>query len=715
MAGTEPGTKPDKIRSKRIFLNHLDSFVGTHTGKHLSSCVVGASLEEPKEDEELVEEEAETIKSFQIVKGTYQVVGTLSNPDARKPDFAFEIFSFNTREHLLEYLLDCDIIIYNITESTEQIDEAAWAVSALHSEMENFEGPKIFILLSTIMTWTLTKPADPEDPEAPLTEDDYRRRKAHPNFKDHLSLEKLVTKLGKTKKRKFATYVIASGLVYGMEESAFHYFFKEAWLGLKPAISCFGEGKNIVPTIHVQDLASVLQNVMERKPKSYYILALDDSKHQLKEILKAISKLGPGKIHHVPEGDALLNYDLTQSDLDHLMANLTMEAFYIKENFNIHWVAESGLVDNIQNLIKEYKQSRTLLPLKIVILGPPAVGKTSVAEKLAKHYKLHHIKIKDVIEEAIANLELKSMQPDTGELEETEEEGDEMAARNAQELLEQVKENMEQSGRLDDSFIIKFMKEKLLSMPCLNQGFILDGFPKNYLQAKELFSLEEDEEEESILKLPQYNKTITPEFIFSLDASDEFLKNRVLNLPESVVVGTHYTQDRFMRHLAFYREQNVEDETLLNYFDEIEIHPIHIDVSQDNDAENTPVIDDIIKTVGSAKNYGPTHEELKELQRREADERLTREAAELTERERREAEEAAEKIARWEEWNKRLEEVKRQEQEFLEAHSIPLRNYLMQNVMPTLTKGLIECCKLRPDDPVDFLAEYLFKNNPQIE
>ena len=50
--------------------------------------------------------------------------------------------------------------------------------------------------------------------------------------------------------------------------------------------------------------------------------------------------------------------------------------------------------------------------------------------------------------------------------------------------------------------------------------------------------------------------------------------------------------------------------------------------------------------------------------------------------------------------------------ELLEVRSIPLRNYLMQNVIPTLTEGLIEVCKLKPEDPVDYLAEYLFKNNP---
>ena len=73
-----------------------------------------------------------------------------------------------------------------------------------------------------------------------------------------------------------------------------------------------------------------------------------------------------------------------------------------------------------------------------------------------------------------------------------------------------------------------------------------------------------------------YDKLIIPEFVCSLDASDEFLKERVMNLPESVVTGTHYSQDRFLRALSNYRDINTEDETVLNYFDELEIHPIHI-------------------------------------------------------------------------------------------------------------------------------------------
>ena len=46
------------------------------------------------------------------------------------------------------------------------------------------------------------------------------------------------------------------------------------------------------------------------------------------------------------------------------------------------------------------------------------------------------------------------------------------------------------SGRYSDQYILEFYKQKLKSMPCQNQGFVLDGFPKTYEQAKQLFARE---------------------------------------------------------------------------------------------------------------------------------------------------------------------------------------------------------------------------------
>ncbi|KFW09825.1 Adenylate kinase 7, partial [Fulmarus glacialis] len=680
--------------------------------QYLSRCVVGASLESIGEEEEEEDENNSAAEASSRPKeGVYQVVGTLSKPESTKPCFAEETYAVSSRKELLSHLLECEVVLYNITEDANQIEEATWAASALHIEIEHFATPKLFILISTIMSWAKSKPPDPEDPEIPFTDEDYRRRKSHPNFMDHINAEKLILKLGKTNKHKFSTYIVASGHQYGAGEGVLHYFFKIGWLSETPAIPVFGDGNNFIPTIHVLDLAAVLQNIADHKPRSHYILAVDVSMHTLEELIKCISKnVGSGKIEKIPKENAFLSKELTQMHLDMLLVNLRMESMFLKETFNIKWVAQAGLVENIEQIVKEYKQSRGLLPLKVCVHGPPGVGKSTIAEELCKHYKLHHIKINDVISETIANLVV-------GEEGKDDEEEEDKNVEAAHGLLTRIKESMEQNaGHLDDQYVVEFVKDKLKSMPCRNQGYVLDGFPETYEQAKDLFNLEnEDEEEEIKGKIPKCDKIIAPEFVISLTASDEFLINRIINLPEKIVAGTHYTQDRFLQSLNVFRELNTDDKTVLNYFDELEIHPQFIDVAKFEDPENRFIVKEIIKEIGEPRNYGLTDEEKENLERKAAEERLVKEAQEKAERERKEAEERAERMANWEEWNKHQEEVKRQEQELLEAQSLPLRNYLMKNVMPTLMQGINECCRIRPDDPVDFLAEYLFKNSPDIE
>lgn len=79
-----------------------------------------------------------------------------------------------------------------------------------------------------------------------------------------------------------------------------------------------------------------------------------------------------------------------------------------------------------------------------------------------------------------------------------------------------------------------------------------------------------EEEEEEDGKTP-YDKAIMPEIVLQLQASDDFLRVRVMNLPESVVASTHNTEEGLLRRLAEYAKISTDDETVTNYFDQLEI------------------------------------------------------------------------------------------------------------------------------------------------
>ena len=132
-------------------------------------------------------------------------------------------------------------------------------------------------------------------------------------------------------------------------------------------------------------------------------------------------------------------------------------------------------------------------PFKICILGPPGVGKSTIAAQLAAHYKIHHIHAKEVVSQAIEHLnrqakraEADAEKPSGGDDEEQEEEEEEELPDLSE--LEAINDQLENNnGRLDDALVVKFFKEKLSSKACQNQGFIIDGFPKTRWDFLEYF------------------------------------------------------------------------------------------------------------------------------------------------------------------------------------------------------------------------------------
>lgn len=113
---------------------------------------------------------------------------------------------------------------------------------------------------------------------------------------------------------------------------------------------------------------------------------------------------------------------------------------------------------------------------------------------------------------------------------------------------------------------------------------------------------EEDDAEESAAT--KFDKLIMPDYVFCLEATEEFLRNRVMNLPESVVHGTHNDEEGLMKRLELYRSLNNDEETVLNYFDEKEYHPEKIDVTKDDSPMMRDTVERIKKTIGEPRNYG---------------------------------------------------------------------------------------------------------------
>lgn len=115
-------------------------------------------------------------------------------------------------------------------------------------------------------------------------------------------------------------------------------------------------------------------------------------------------------------------------------------------------------------------------------------------------------------------------------------------------------------------------------------------------------------------------------------------------------------------------------------------------------------------SLGPPRNYHPDKKRLeRETHQKEAEERKKREA-DASEREEQSKEE--EELALLSQKDReRAQQVLKEAEAAVEAKSRPLRKYLMESVIPVLTKGLVEVSKVRPNDPIDYLAEYLLKHD----
>ncbi|XP_044756042.1 adenylate kinase 7-like [Coccinella septempunctata] len=760
--------EPTSFVPYRIFINYVDNFNAQHISSYLADQYYGEKKKEeyiPIEGEGASPED-EASKMDIDERNKYQIIGTLSSLISKKSEDVMYVVD-ELAENFREEINNCGIIIYDITRNSSVIPKAINTLKELVGQLDELKqiGPKtysnhpknqIFILISTIMTWARTKKTFMEEP-GPFIDSHYRRRKPHLNYKEYLECEREVIMLGKRHKKKLKTYVLATGFTYGFQEESMDFFFKLAWSNSQH-LPIFGNGSNFIPLIHVSDLARIVGCLIKNPPSlKRYILAVEPVSAKLSNIVKAISKgLGKGYVKEVQNLEEAMSFNgITERIYDQFTVNLKMEPVNVAEIFQMEWQYESGFVRSIIPIIEELKESRELSSIKIMIHGPPGSGKTILAKRICELYGLHYVSIKTLIEETLQNLRdniteeklrlkikqereaqrllaMEENEEDMNEEEEEEEvEEEEEEGVGIEEWEEQIRDiqsvlSESEDNKLPDEQVNKLLRIFLNSNICQNQGFVLDGYPKTIEQAEELFGRTgEDEEEESPGEgeADDYeerfaaiaNSKIMPQHVFSLVAPDEFLCERIKKQQEKDIEGTHYTEEHMKRRLEAFRQINTEDETILNFYDEMEIHPILYDATKDT-TENMDLIFNAVKQIiGNPVSFGFSLEEqlkIHEMQEMEYKKRIKSMEA----KKKAEEEEALENYKlKMTKWTETLEALKSEEEKVVIAESEPLRNYLMEFIFPTLTKALTEVVKIKPDDPVDFVAEYLFKINPEAK
>jgi adenylate kinase len=332
------------------------------------------------------------------------------------------------------------------------------------------------------------------------------------------------------------------------------------------------------------------------------------------------------------------------------------------------------------------------------------------------------------------------------------------------------------TAALPENASVALIRWKLRSAACRNQGYVLDGLPLSAAQAEQVFAQEPGDVDslggdgqasneaagtgsadgadgaetasgeenadggaapaldvEALLaRLKPRRQVQIPNRVMVLQAPRGMLEVRAQALSEAEAERTENTQEAFARR---FDEFEAAVEALEGFFEKPKPHADATESKSDT-ADGVEILELMLKDErahreessfatpiqrymeqgGRApRNFHPTRAEVRE--QRLAAEKQVREAelraAQRTQEQ--DAQDEAAQQAKLARERARLELLQREEAELLETRAKPLRTYLMDTVLPALTEGMLEVVKVQPTDPIDYLAEFLFRKGQELE
>ena len=242
--------------------------------------------------------------------------------------------------------------------------------------------------------------------------------------------------------------------------------------------------------------------------------------------------------------------------------------------------------------------------------------------------------------------------------------------------------------RIEDKYLHQLIRLKLNENACRNRGFVLDGYPRTFKDAQNVFlekqpivegedaPAEGEEAEEGVEKSNWENSVlitdIAPQSVIQLECEGEFLKQRVRELPEEKTAGTHWNDEGITRRLKAYKDANGQEGGDPAVHDFFRNHGIEVQTesAEGTEATNLEAFRAFIERDGRTFHQAPVEEETAEQRQSEEGEGERR-----VEEEKKSANEDANPVerdvrARKEAQTKsRLDHIKDQERDLLDSRS----------------------------------------------
>ena len=458
------------------------------------------------------------------------------------------------------------------------------------------------------------------------------------------------------------------------------------------------------------------------------------------------------------------------------------------------WHAPEGIMSNPQSIRKEFTKYRNLNSNKILILGNPYTGKTELSSILSKVFHLPIINAEMIVEFGKKLAGIGNENEEQEKAEDTEFKKNERRNSIERDLIRDIQKTMKELDenkaiaeenynkrkdkkktdppfddkmyyRFNDEMMVRMLKRRLQENDTSVYGFILDGFPKNYQQAQELFE--------------DYDKggMIPNSILIFENAEDDFLINRLKASesfpkdqkdPQAVAIlersnrrlgkiKENKTQEDYKEISEFFKDEKFENIFKLLILDPKKDILDLVKESQDfilsNNENKINQIDEMLNCTNYTYDYikeetlrRQKEEELQKEMENEKNkdkkgndkdknkkpEEKPNEAEQHPEEkvEEKKEEENVQEKSKEEEKNEEQIEVnkeneieedkkevempktqyeieKENEYKLLEKKSEILRRYLAENVLPLLSLGILQVANDRPDDPVEALADFL--------